>query len=120
MGNLLLLIGCSAAEVREQLLPACFVFGLEYTMKTQFMYTTSQNYFANVLLFSFFLSFFSLLVFYNQRAPFQLLQNEDVAAARCLQTLKKAEKVSQAAAGENTVDVGEVELFSELSGIFTF
>lgn len=28
--------------------------------------------------------------------------------------------MSQAAAGENTVDVGEVELFSELSGIFTF
>lgn len=41
-----------------------------------------------------------------------------MAAARCLQTLKKAAKVSQAAAGENTVDVGEVELFSELSGIF--
>lgn len=43
MGDLLLLIGCPAAEVREQLLPACFVFGLQCKMETQFMFTDTAQ-----------------------------------------------------------------------------
>lgn len=65
MGNLLLLVGCPAAEVREQLLPARLVFGLEDEIET-----VHGNKIAKLLgqraISFFFHSFFSLIVFYNQ------------------------------------------------------
>lgn len=65
MGNLLLLVGRPAAEVREELLPARFVFGLEDEIDSQ---QSAGNKIAKLLdqranFRFFFHSFFSLIVF---------------------------------------------------------
>lgn len=56
MGDLLFLVGRPAAEVREQLLPACFVFGLDDMINKQHQQQTLYTYAVNVLMI------FSILV----------------------------------------------------------
>lgn len=59
MGDLLFLVGRPAAEVREQLLPACFVFGLDDKINKHRHQRTLYNYAVNVLII------FSILVLYT-------------------------------------------------------
>lgn len=61
MGDLLFLIGRPAAEVREQLLPACFVFGLDDKTNKQNQQQTLYTYAVIVTV----LIIFSILVLYT-------------------------------------------------------